>query len=262
MNVGPTASPVPSWCPPPETLTLGSDEVHVWRATLDQTASRVQSLLHTLAPDERARARQFYFQRDREHFVVARGVLRAILSRYLNREPSELHFCYSPYGKPALDRESGGDTLCFNMSHSHGLALYAVTRGREIGIDLERLRPIPEAMQIAERFFSAHENAVLRALPTSQQPEAFFNGWTRKEACLKASGDGLARPLDQIGVSLAPGEPARLPGVKGDLEEASCSSLQELTPGPGYVAALAVEGQGWQLKCWQWLETPLGEGAG
>lgn len=247
-------SPVPSWCPSPEPLTVGSDEVHVWCVTLDQTASRVQSLQHTLSPDERRRAERFYFEQDRTRFIICRGLLRTILGGYLGIEPSRLRFCYGPRGKPALAEISGGDTLRFNVSHSHGLALYAVTGGREIGIDLEHIRPIPEALQIAERFFSAHENAVLRTLPTSQKLEAFFNGWTRKEAYIKARGEGLTLPLDQFDVSLAPGEPAALLSTKGDLQEASRWSIQELTPASGYVAALAVEGHSWRLKCWQWPE--------
>ena len=141
--------------------------------------------------------------------------------------------------------------LRFNLSHSQGLALYAVTRGREIGVDLECIRPISDAEQIAERFFSAHENAVFRTIPAHEKPKAFFNCWTRKEAYLKALGDGLARPLDEFDVSLAPGEPAKLLRIEGAPQEASRWSLNRLEPGSGYVAALAVEGYGYQLKCWQ-----------
>lgn len=251
-NGGPlTIPPVPSWSPPPETLELGSGEVHVWRATLDQPTPRVQSLRRILAADEQARADRFYFEKGRVRFIVARGLLRMILGRYLDREPSQLRFDYSPYGKPALASESGGETLRFNVSHSHGLALYAVTRGREIGIDVEYIRADVASEQIAERFFSSREVAVLRALPVEAQAEAFFNCWTRKEAYIKARGEGLSLPLDQFDVSLVPGEPAALLSTRPDPHEASRWSLQELTPGPGYVAALAVEGRIRQLQCWQ-----------
>ncbi|MFQ5794197.1 MAG: 4'-phosphopantetheinyl transferase family protein [Candidatus Bipolaricaulia bacterium] len=240
------------WGPPPANLALSNDDIHVWRASLDLTASRVQSLQHTLTPDELDRAERFYFQKDREHFIVARGLLRAILGRYLNVEPSQPRFCYSPYGKPTLVTTSGKNTLSFNVSHSYGLALYAVTHGRKIGIDLERIRADFACEQIAERFFSPQENVVLRALPASMKHEAFFTCWTRKEAYVKAKSEGLSLPLDQFDVSLAPGEPAALLSTNWDPQEASRWSLQALTPGPGYVAALAVEGYHWQLKCWQW----------
>jgi 4'-phosphopantetheinyl transferase len=231
---------------------LGCDEVHVWRATLDQTPSQIQSFRKSLAADEQARAERFYFERDRRHFIVARGVLRAILGGYLKRAPEGLSFCYSSHGKPALAGESGGDAIRFNVSHSHGIALYAVTRGREVGIDLERIRSNLEVEEIAGRFFSRREVAMLRALPTEEQREAFFRCWTRKEAYIKARGEGLSLPLDQIDVLLAPGEPAAILGTRPDPSEAFRWSLQELATAPGYVAALAVEGQGWRLACWQW----------
>src|SRR5579859_958386 len=105
MKAEPSTSPVPPWLAPPETLVLGNDEVHIWRATLDQTPSPIQSFRHNLAADEQARAEQFHFKRDRGHFIVARGVLRAILGRYLKRAPEDLSFCYSSHGKPALRSE-------------------------------------------------------------------------------------------------------------------------------------------------------------
>jgi len=151
-----------------------------------------------------------------------------------------------------LAGESGGDAIRFNMSHSHGEALYAVTRGREIGIDLEFIRCDLEVEQIAERFFSQCEIATLRALPVSLRKHAFFLCWTRKEAYIKARGQGLSLPLDQFDVSLIPGEPSALLSTQPDSDEALRWSLQELTPAPGYAAALAVEGRGWSLSCWQW----------
>lgn len=245
------------FCPPPESLILGSDEVHVWRAALDIPTQHVHALHQTLAADEIARADRFHFQRDRERFIIARGVLRAILGCYLRREPSQLRFCYNSHGKPVLAKESGGDAFRFNVSHSHRLALYAVTRGREVGVDLERIRPVPDADQIAERFFSPREVAVFRALPPRMQTPAFFSCWTRKEAYIKAKGEGLSIPLDQFDVSLAPGEPAALLHTQWDDQEASHWSLKALTPAPGYVAALAVEGHDWRLTYWQFPESTL-----
>jgi 4'-phosphopantetheinyl transferase len=242
----------PLWSRPPATIVLGSDEVHVWRASLDEPASQIDSFLHTLAADERARAERFYFQRDRERFIAAHGVLRAILGLYLNRAPECLAFRYGSHGKPALAWEHAGDALRFNMSHSNGVSLYAITRGREIGVDLELIRCDLEVEQIAERFFSHSETVTLRALPTNVQKYAFFLGWTRKEAYIKARGQGLSLPLDQFDVSLIPGEPAALLSTQPDSAEALRWSLKELSLASGYAAALAVEGRGWSLSCWQW----------
>src|SRR5262245_16277885 len=144
----------PAWAPAPHQLTLADDEVHVWQAELGRTASHVQALLNTLDPDERVRARRFRFPRDREYFIVARGLLRIILGRYVRENPNALRFSYNPYGKPALAEGHGARALSFNMSHAGGLALYAVTRGRRIGIDLERIEPHFAYEQIAEQFFS------------------------------------------------------------------------------------------------------------
>ena len=241
-----------SWDDPPEIPLLGKDEVHVWRAALDAKASDVQRLQQVLSEDEQARAGRFYFQKDREHFIIARGLLRAILGRYLKLDPSQLQFRYTPHGKPFLDIETDRDELRFNVSHSHGIALYAITLKKELGVDVEWIRPDFANEQIAEHFFSHREVAALRALPASKQTEAFFNCWTRKEAYIKARGEGLSLPLDQFNVSLSPGEPARLLSTDGDPQEALRWSLQSLFPGSGYVAALAVAGHGWRLKCWQW----------
>ncbi|MBA7638704.1 4'-phosphopantetheinyl transferase Sfp [subsurface metagenome] len=232
---------------------LRNDEVHIWRVSLDQNASYVQSLQQILSADEKARARRVYFEKDRKHFIVARGLLRVILSRYLDMKPNQVRFCYSLYGKPGLIYPSEGETLNFNVSHSCGLALYAITRGREVGIDLERIRTHFGCEQIAERFFSPQENAMLRTFPANRvKHKAFFNCWTRKEAYIKAKGEGLSLPLDQFDVSFAPGEPAALCFTSEASDESSRWLLRALQPGPGYVAALVVEGHDWRLKCWEW----------
>ena len=235
----PTVASRPS---PGAPLSLGADEVHVWHAALNQPAAAVRDLSRSLAPDETARAARFHFQRHRDDFVVARGVLRALLGRYLNVAPSGLRFSYTRYGKPYLPDEIRHDGLCFNVSHSHERALYAFTRGREIGVDVEYVRPEMATEQIAERFFSAGEVASLRSLPAGLQPRGFFNCWTRKEAYIKARGEGLSLPLDCFDVSLLPGEPAALLATRDDPGEALRWSLHELPADEGYVAALAVAG--------------------
>jgi 4'-phosphopantetheinyl transferase len=240
------------WHPSPMELTLSSAEVHVWRADLDPAESCVEQLQRLLSADELLRASRFHFPRDRRRFSVARGVLRDILSRYLGVPAAALEFRYSAYGKPALAAGAAQDGLRFNISHAHELALFAITRGREVGVDIEYLHRTIACEEIAERFFSARECASLRAVPEEWKRHAFFNCWTRKEAYIKAHGEGLSLPLDQFDVSLAPGEPAALLATRGDPRDARCWSLQALAPGPGYVGALAVEAQDWHLTCWQW----------
>jgi 4'-phosphopantetheinyl transferase len=243
------------WLLSPTELTLSRAEVHVWRASLDPDPSGIAPLQHTLSADELQRASRFRFPRDRRRFTVARGVLRDILGRYLDVPPSDIKFRYSAYGKPALADGFDAAGVQFNISHSHEMALFAVTCNREIGVDVEYLGREVRGEDIAERFFSVHERTVLRALPAAAKHQAFLNCWTRKEAYIKAHGEGLSLPLDQFDVSLAPGEPAALLATHSDPQEAQRWSLRALDPGPDYAAALAVEGHGWELTCWQWSST-------
>jgi 4'-phosphopantetheinyl transferase len=245
------------WQPPPTDLTLGRDEVHVWRAPLDAPALYLQRLRGTLTADEISRAERFHFQRDRDRFIAGRGLLRAILSRYLDIGPDEMRFGYGPYGKPELISATYTQPFLFNLSHSRDLALFAIALDRRVGVDVEYIRPDVEFDALATSFFSPGEQAVLRALIGRQKQEAFYNGWTRKEAFLKARGDGVAYPLDQFEVSLTPGEPAALLRTREDSQEAARWSLQALTPGPGYVAAVAAEGYGWRVACWEWPNQQL-----
>ena len=240
-----------SWELPPPRPPLPGDEVHVWRARLDAPPERVRRLLGVLAPDERGRAGRFHFRRDEDRFIVARGLLRGILGGYLNSAPERLHFEYGARGKPSLASEHNPEGLRFNVSHSGGVALYAVTRGREVGVDVERVSARVSCEEIAGHFFSPREVARLRALPPSLREAAFFECWTRKEAYIKARGEGLSLPLDGFDVSLAPGEPAALLANRLDPGEVSRWSLRELRPWPGFAAAVAVEGRGWRLKCWR-----------
>jgi len=240
----------PPWEAPPVKVIASRDEIHVWRIALqEELAPRLRSIL---SPDECARADRFHFPRDRNRFTVARGSLRTILGRYLKHNPEQLSFSYSQFGKPALVDHPDAHELSFNLSHANELALLAVTRARAIGVDIEFIRPEFASAEIAERFFSSHEVAELRALPAATQREAFFNCWTRKEAYIKAIGEGLSMPLNQFHVSLAPGSAAALLGNLRDAAEVTRWSLAELVPGPEYVAAVAVEGVGWGLRCWEY----------
>jgi 4'-phosphopantetheinyl transferase len=230
---------------------VAADVVHVWRIALTLPAHALRELGQILAPDERARAERFLFSADRERFIAARGTLRLILGAYLACAPGEVRFRYGPHGKPALAGEPQDDPPRFNLSHSGDLALYAVTRGREVGIDVERTRPDIASETIAEQFFSPREVATLRALPVHLQEKAFFACWTRKEAYIKATGRGLAIPLASFDVTLAPGEQPALVSTRNDPREAARWRLCDLDAGAGYAAALAVEGHDWRLACWQ-----------
>jgi 4'-phosphopantetheinyl transferase len=245
-------SPVASRSSPGAPLALDANEVHIWHASLNHPAETIDRLSHSLTPDETTRAARFRFQKDRDHFIVARGVLRALLGRYLNAAPADLRFSYTRYGKPYLADPFQHDDLSFNVSHSHERVLYAFTRGREIGVDIEHIRPDVVTEQIAERFFSAIEVASLRSLPVETQPRGFFNCWTRKEAYIKARGEGLSLPLDEFDVSLLPGEPPALLATRDDPAEALRWSLHELPTDEGYIAALAVAGYDLKIEHRKW----------
>ena len=246
-----TISPL-SWLSPPTNLTLSNNDVHVWRARLNQSAWRVQQLQEMLSNDERLKAERFHFDRDRRRFLVRRGILRTIIAYYMDEEPNRLQFHSGRRGKPYLKQSFGDHTLQFNLAHSNEIALYAFTCNREIGVDLEYIRDMPDGEQIALNTFSLLENKILQSLPEHQKHEAFFNCWVRKEAYIKAVGDGLYRALDRFDVSLVPGEPARLLSVEGNAEEASRWFMKSLTPEHAYVAALAVKGSDFCLSYWKY----------
>jgi 4'-phosphopantetheinyl transferase len=184
------------WSLPPPTLELSCHNVHVWLTKLNSLTTQVQQMAQCLSEKELIRAGRFHFKQDRVRFIACRAVLRMILGRYLHIEPNRVQFSYGPYGKPCLKETVGDDMLQFNLGHSNDIALYAFTRCREIGVDIEYLRALPDADQFAARFFAADEIATLNALPASQRRQAFFNCWTRKEAYVKAIGKGLFQPLD------------------------------------------------------------------
>ena len=248
-RTGRARSPARPWTPPPTVPTLDADEAHVWRVDVGSAYSCRDVLWSFLAGDERQKAADFLFEGDRERFVVSRGVLRVLLGRYLGRHPGSLGFDFNPYGKPLLTGDSG---VCFSTSHSHGLVLLAFARGREVGVDIERVRSDLGLEGIAARRFSPREIATLHSLRKDLREEAFFACWTRKEALAKAEGKGLALSLRRFEVTLIPGEPAMLLDTEGGPLEPTKWSLRELFPDAGYVAALAIEGNGLRLSCWQY----------
>ncbi|MGH7173493.1 MAG: 4'-phosphopantetheinyl transferase family protein [Gemmataceae bacterium] len=244
----------PEWQSATQPPLLTREEVHVWRIALEVRDALLARLRETLADDEQRRAERFHFEKDRRHFIAGRGALRALLACYMAQSPEEVRFAYSNYGKPRLADELAASDLRFNLTHSHGLALLAVTRGRDIGVDVEHLRDMErDGEPLAERFFSPCESAALRSLPQELRREAFFHCWTRKEAYIKANGKGLSLPLDQFDVSLRPGEAAALLATRHDPDEVRRWSMWSLLPAEGYVGAVAVEGHSWRLWCGDWI---------
>lgn len=235
--------------PPKDPPPLDAGSLHVWAVPLDEPPERVQSLARVLSADEAERARRFRFPIHRCRFIVARGVLRHLLARYTGETPGALTFRYGSRGKPDLPSHPH---LHFNLSHSGGMALVGVTRLGPVGVDVEQVRTFEDMEEIARRFFSPREFGRLSTLPSEVRPEAFFNCWTRKEAYVKAVGEGLALPLDCFDVSLAPGEAPRFLAFRDPAESPDRWSLYHLQPAPGYVGAVALEGRGGALRCWRW----------
>ena len=222
------------WEVPPPTKQILENQLHIWRSTLDGSEEERAKLASYLSSEETARAERFVFAKDRDHFVVARGMLRELLGGYLGRRADEVQFETGPIGKPFVR----GAEIKFNLSHSHGLGVYAFTVGREVGIDTEKVRPEFAGMDIAERYFSKAEQEELRQVAPARQSEAFFLCWTRKEAYVKAHGKGLQIPLDSFDMSMAPGERIRLRSA--DSERWTVWSFK---PVNGFVGAVVGEGR-------------------
>lgn len=229
-------------------LQLARDEVHVWAAPLSVEANLREAFARTLSADELARAKRFKFEKHRNRFIAGRGELREVLTRYLRIKPECLRFEYSATGKPgfAAGLESGG--IYFNLAHSEDLALIAVTRIGPVGVDVEYVRELKDMDQLVARFFSARENERFQKVAANEKPAAFFNLWTRKEALLKATGEGITRSLSLVEVSFLAGETAKLVAVAGDVEKAKEWSLKELAPAVGFVGAVTVRNSQINIK--------------
>ena len=239
-------------------LELAPGTIHVWSVRLDPPAAQVERLGRFLAADEWERANRFRFEKHRRQYVVGRGALRVLLAAYLGIRPEEVKFIYGPRGKPFPAPALGAGGLQFNLSNSDELALVGFVLGPEIGVDVEYLRPMPDCEQIAERFFSQSEREVLRGIAAARKEETFFNCWTRKEAYLKAVGEGLAAALDSFDVTLAPGDPPRMLTLEGDAERAARWSLHHLCPADEYIGAVAIEGGTWAIEAWSFEASEAG----
>lgn len=216
---------------------LPADTVHLWQRTLENSAPDLDACYALLNSEERAKAARYRIERPRSDYILTRGTLRALLSRYLRRHPTEISFRYTEHEKPNLTSDTD---LRFNVSHSDGLALLGFTRTREIGVDVEKIRPQVDVRQLTERFFSVHEGSAMRDLSGDDLHSAFFRCWTRKEAYIKASGEGLSLPLHQFDVSIEADPKQALLGTRPDASEARRWSIRNVSIRPGYAAAVCV----------------------
>jgi Phosphopantetheinyl transferase len=228
-------------------FTLLRSEIHVWQAYYDETWPRQDKLYATLSSDERLCAERFYFPQDTSHYIFSHGILRYVLGKYLFLSPEDIHFHYNRHAKPYLSAAIDRQVLSFNMSHSGQWVLIAVAQGREVGIDVEKIRIRDHLHQIAEYFFSPQEYTALTAMPAEQRVEAFFTYWTRREAYLKALGVGISGVLDSVDLPVSDGKPVFLVAGEASARE-DCWRYVGFRPAPEYMAAVVVEGDDWELK--------------
>jgi 4'-phosphopantetheinyl transferase len=241
-----------AWDHPPQRLTLHNDEVHLWSVPLQISATEIYSLTQTLSSDEQLRATRFHFARDQRRFIAARGTLKRILGRYLDLPPEGVGFRYGPHGKPAVASQEDDCDLRFNLSHAHESAVVAVTRGREVGVDIENSARAVDANGIVERFFASSEQTMYESVAPEKRQALFMRYWTCKEALAKATGRGLSYPLKQIEILLTPDTPARLAPTVGGAPSGHRWTLHELRPSDEQFGALVVEGPGdFKIKFWQ-----------
>jgi 4'-phosphopantetheinyl transferase len=233
-------------------MVCKANDAHVWSASLDQPADMIAKLAPLLSQDEYQRAERFHRPTDRWRFIAGRGILRKIISAYLALAPDEVRFVYNEYGKPFISDDQNRGALRFNLSHSNGMALYAVARGRRVGIDIEHMREDFATPEVAERFFSKDEVEALRAAPVDWRTEAFFSCWSRKESYIKAIGMGVSYPLDSFTVSL--GVAPALLKVDANSAEAARWKMYGLNAAEGDAAALIVENPPVSLRRFQWDE--------
>ncbi|HPB28430.1 MAG TPA: 4'-phosphopantetheinyl transferase superfamily protein [Acidobacteriota bacterium] len=246
----PLQHPTTLWLTPPPAGPPAADELHVWRAGLNWAPDALAAAADSLSSDERVRAARLRLPAHRDAFVAARVFLRAVLARCLGADAAELRFGMTAHGKPYLTEPAA--SLCFNLAHSGGFALLAVSVADVVGVDVERVRTDLDLNGIARRFFRPEESAALAALPAAQRTEAFFAVWTRKEALLKALGKGIAGGVDRYGVTVDPGSPARVVAAAGGPGEAACWWVADLAAGSGYRAAVAAPATPRRVLTWAW----------
>lgn len=240
-----------NWHVPASHPPLLPGQVHLWQLSLLASPEEIAGYQPLLAQDEAEKAARFHFARDRRRYTVARANLRRLLARYLQWDTHAIRFAYGPQGKPSLQTDGESPPLAFNLSHSGEIAILAFCLGGRVGVDVEEERALDDLSSLAASVFSQRELADLHSLPPGQQPSGFYAGWTRKEAFIKASGQGLSYPLKRFAVSLLPGEAARLVWIEGEVDAQARWQMAAFSPAPGYTGALVVEGPPPALSYWR-----------
>ncbi len=248
------AAPVPKldWPPPPPrgTLTLGSDDLHLWCAALSDFSGETARFEALLSEAERTKAGAFHFPRHRDAYILRHGIMRILLSGYRKQHPRDIEFNFRPLGKPELKDGLPPAPLHFSHSHSGDLALYAIARSCPVGVDIERLKPVPDMDQVVKQFFSFREIHTLAALPEEGRLEAFYACWTRKEACLKVDGEGISQGVKHVDVSDTLLRETNALETVGDSQRPDRWRLQSLAPAAGYLGAVAYEPPALRVTQW------------
>jgi 4'-phosphopantetheinyl transferase len=248
LNSEPPISINAVWHPAPPALSVSAGDLDLWRARIDDIDEGAEA---ALSDYERQRAERLRHRPARLEFARTRGWLRQALARYLQAPPDQLQFVYGPQGKPRLANCAEGEGVCFNVSHSHGVALLAVAWNRSVGVDVEQVRTDKDLLGLANRYFSANEIVALRQLASIQVSRGFFLAWTRKEAFIKALGSGMSFPLDAFDVALAPGAPAALLEVRSEQTTAEEWAMIDIDLGIEFAGAAVVRGSLPQARLWQ-----------
>jgi len=237
-------------CPDP--ARIGQDsEVHIWRVKTNQSNTR--ALEPCLSEAERAHSRRFRFLEDRHEFIVARGFRRYLLSRYLRLPPSVLQFHHGPYGKPELAHELNKGRITFNISHSCGVILAAISVDREVGIDIEFLDSRVEFREFASLVFSSAEITRLSQLRMDEQQRSYFQHWTRKEAFVKASGEGISDRIRLL--DIVPSDGSLVPVMSG-ISAAGHWTIKDLDVGGPFAASVVIAGRDHRFRFWDWSFYP------
>jgi 4'-phosphopantetheinyl transferase len=236
----------------PNVPPLQEGEVQVWTARLCPEAADLAEMHSILDHKEQERAARFHFDVHRDRFIAARVMLRWLLAGYTGAPAQSLQFHEGPFGKPSLASAAGRADIQFNVSHCEDVALFAFRLHECVGIDLERVRELQDADELVNRFFSRRENLEYQHLEPALKPQAFFNLWTRKEAFLKATGEGIGERLNQVEVTFLPGEPAGILGLPADLQADGQWLIEEITPVPGFCGAVVTRPPVTHIKTLHW----------
>jgi len=227
-----------------QAIEITSSDVQVWSLMLEVDDENLKAAMHCLSEDELGRAGRLVSDRHRREFITAHAALRGLLSRYCDRPPNALAFYKTPSGKPYL---SDVNAIRFSLTHSHGRALIAVARDREVGIDLEKVRPEIDVVRLADRFLSSPDRAFIHGADPERRHERFLNTWVVREAVSKAEGSGLTFPLHRDHVEFVNrGQEARLI-ANGAHSDGRDLFVRMLSLEPDWIGAVAAQGRNWTV---------------